>query len=87
MPATVAALFGCAVLAGGGAVINAGNPQAGQTVAGVGLGGVGVAALLTSLALVDIKVIGVDAVAEKLRQAPAIGSRRVLTRPRSPSRT
>ena len=49
VPAEVAALLGCAVLTGGGAVRNAGRPRAGDTVVVVGLGGVGMAALLTAL--------------------------------------
>ena len=37
VPPNVAALLGCAVLTGGGAVLNSGRPSAGQTVAIVGL--------------------------------------------------
>ena len=59
-PPVVAALLGCAVLTGGGAVINAGRPRAGQTVAVVGLGGVGMAAVLTALAHDDVRVVAVD---------------------------
>ena len=51
VPATVAAVLGCAVLTGGGALLNAAPPEAGQDVMVVGLGGVGMAALLTALAL------------------------------------
>ncbi|MGH3525233.1 MAG: alcohol dehydrogenase catalytic domain-containing protein, partial [Mycobacterium sp.] len=50
IPPAVAALLGCAVLTGGGAVLNVGKPGPGQTVAVVGLGGVGMAAVLTALA-------------------------------------
>ena len=46
----IAALFGCAVLTGVGAVINTATLNAGQTVLVVGLGGVGLAALLGALA-------------------------------------
>src|SRR5690349_2689355 len=48
VPPPVAALLGCAVLTGGGAVLNVGKPQPGQTVAVVGIGGVGMAAVLTA---------------------------------------
>ncbi|EUA91843.1 putative alcohol dehydrogenase [Mycobacterium ulcerans str. Harvey] len=41
VPPQVAALLGCAVLTGGGAVLNVGKPVAGQSVAVVGLGGSG----------------------------------------------
>ena len=50
IPAEIAAVLGCAVLTGGGAVMNAGRPTPGQTIAVVGLGGVGMAAVLTALA-------------------------------------
>ena len=73
VPPVVASLLGCAVLTGGGAVINAGRPRAGQTVVVVGLGGVGMAAVLTALAHDDVRVIGVDTLPEKLDRARAMG--------------
>jgi Zn-dependent alcohol dehydrogenase len=69
----VASLLGCAVLTGGGAVINVGKPRPGQTVIVVGLGGVGMAAALTALAHDDVRVIGVDQVTDKLNRARALG--------------
>src|SRR5689334_12242727 len=66
VPAAVASLLGCAVLTGGGAVINAGRLQPGQTVAVVGLGGVGMAAVMTALAHDDVMVVGIDQLADKL---------------------
>jgi alcohol dehydrogenase len=68
VPAEVAALLGCAVLTGGGAVINAARPRAGETVMVVGLGGVGMAAVLVALAL-GHRVIGVDGLPAKLATA------------------
>ena len=73
VPPVVASLLGCAVLTGGGAVLNAGLPQPGQTVAVVGLGGVGMAAVITALAHDDVHVIGVDPLADKLDRARAAG--------------
>ncbi|THV21725.1 zinc-binding dehydrogenase [Glycomyces paridis] len=73
VPADIAALLGCAVLTGGGAVVNAGRPVAGQTVAVVGLGGVGMAALLVAKAL-GHEVIGVDTVPAKLDMARELGA-------------
>ena len=73
VPPEVAALLGCAVLTGGGAVLNAGRPEAGATVIVVGLGGVGMAALLVAVAL-GHRVIGVDAVAAKLALARELGA-------------
>lgn len=74
VPAQVAALMGCAVLTGGGAVINAGRVRAGETLVVVGLGGVGMAALLVGLAHDDVRVIGVDANPDKLALATELGA-------------
>ncbi len=41
LPLDVAALFGCAVVTGVGAVVNTGKIEPGSSVAIVGLGGVG----------------------------------------------
>jgi len=79
VPAEVAALMGCAVLTGGGAVINAGRPCPGDTVIVVGLGGVGMAALLTALGEPDVDVVAVDMVDSKLRRALELGASRALT--------
>lgn len=78
VPAEVAALLGCAVLTGGGAVINAARPEAGDTVIIVGLGGVGMAAAIVAVAL-GYHVIGVDAVREKLDAARALGAAEAYT--------
>jgi alcohol dehydrogenase len=74
VPPVVASLLGCAVLTGGGAVLNAGRPKPGQTVAVVGMGGVGMAAMLTALAHNDIRVIAVDQVPGKLEKALGMGA-------------
>ncbi len=74
VPARIAAMMGCAVLTGGGAVINSGQLQTGETLAVVGLGGVGMAAILTGLAHDGVRVIGVDARPEKLVLAREFGA-------------
>jgi alcohol dehydrogenase len=79
IPPAVASLLGCAVLTGGGAVLNAGRPRPGQRVAVVGLGGVGMAALITALASDDLQVIGIDGVPDKLRQAGSLGAAETYT--------
>jgi Zn-dependent alcohol dehydrogenase len=79
VPPVVASLLGCAVLTGGGAVLNVGKPQAGQTVIVVGLGGVGMAAALTALAHDGVRVIGVDQVTDKLDRARALGVHETYT--------
>ncbi|MFD2795597.1 zinc-binding dehydrogenase [Promicromonospora vindobonensis] len=73
VPPDIAALLGCAVLTGGGAVVNAGRPAPGDRVAVVGLGGVGMAALLVAVAL-GHEVVGVDAVPAKLELARELGA-------------
>lgn len=78
VPAEIAALLGCAVLTGGGAVINAGRPAPGERVVVVGLGGVGMAALLVAVAL-GHEAIGVDMVPGKLAHALACGAAEALT--------
>jgi len=72
VPADVAALLGCAVLTGGGAVLNSAKPESGETVMVVGLGGVGMAAVLVALSL-GHHVIGVDGVEQKLTAARDCG--------------
>ncbi|MGE2726286.1 alcohol dehydrogenase catalytic domain-containing protein [Mycolicibacterium pulveris] len=79
VPAVVASLLGCAVLTGGGAVLNAGRPRRGQTVAVVGLGGVGMAAVLTALAHDDVRVVGIDRLPDKLARALALGAHDAYT--------
>lgn len=74
VPPEVAAVLGCAVLTGGGAVLNAGAPKPGQSIMIVGLGGVGVAALLTALSLGDHEVIAVDSLPDKLTRAKELGA-------------
>jgi alcohol dehydrogenase len=77
VPPPVAALLGCAMLTGGGAVLNVGQPQPGQTVAVVGLGGVGMAALMTALSYPGVHVVGVDLMPEKLHSAKILGAHEV----------
>lgn len=74
VPAEIAAVLGCAVLTGGGAVMNAAQPAEGESLMIVGLGGVGMAALITAVALGVSRIIAVDAVAEKLELAKQIGA-------------
>lgn len=79
VPPAIAAVLGCAVLTGGGAVINAGEPKEGEAVIVVGLGGVGVAALITAISLGLGDVIGVDANPAKLDLATELGATAVYT--------
>jgi alcohol dehydrogenase len=74
LPLDVAALFGCAVLTGMGAVVNAAGVTAGSTVAVVGLGGVGLSAVLGALAAGASRVVAVDLLDHKLALARQIGA-------------
>ena len=74
LPLTEAALFGCAVLTGVGAVVNTAQVKAGQSVAVVGLGGVGLAALMGAVAAGAAQVIGVDLADDKLGLARQVGA-------------
>jgi alcohol dehydrogenase len=74
LPLTEAALFGCAVLTGVGAVVNTAGVKAGQSVVVVGLGGVGLAAVLGALASGAVPVIAVDLSDEKLALARELGA-------------
>lgn len=79
VPPSIAAVLGCAVLTGGGAVLNAGELKKGDDVVVVGLGGVGVAALITALSLELGDVYGVDANPEKLELAKRLGAKDAFT--------
>lgn len=74
IPLPVAALFGCAVLTGVGAVVNTARVQAGESVAVVGLGGVGLAAVLGARAAGAARIVAVDLAPEKLALAMELGA-------------
>jgi alcohol dehydrogenase len=74
LPWEIAALFGCAVLTGVGAVVNAASVRPGQSVAVFGLGGVGLSALLGSVAAGAWPIVAVDRVPEKLQLARELGA-------------
>lgn len=69
-----AALFGCAVLTGVGAVVNTAALRAGQSAAVIGLGGVGLAALLGARAAGAAAIVAVDLVPQKRELAMALGA-------------
>ena len=65
IPVEIAALFGCAVLTGAGAVFNSGALRPGESVAIYGLGGVGLAALIGAVAGGATPVVAIDPSPEK----------------------
>lgn len=73
LPFEHAALFGCAVLTGVGAVVNTAAVRAGQSVVVIGLGGVGLASVLGALASGASPVVAVDLSPEKLALARSLG--------------
>jgi len=73
LPFEHAALFGCAVLTGVGAVVNTAGVRPGQSVVVVGLGGVGLAAVLGALAAGASPVVAVDLSPDKLALARSLG--------------
>ncbi|WP_216916273.1 alcohol dehydrogenase catalytic domain-containing protein [Nocardia noduli] len=78
VPPEVAAVLGCAVLTGGGALLNSAPPGPGDRVMVVGLGGVGMAAVLVGVSLGG-EVIAVDTVPEKLALAKELGATAAYT--------
>ena len=74
LPLEEAALFGCAVLTGVGAVVNTAQVRAGSSVAVVGLGGVGLASLIGAVASGARSIVAVDLSAEKLDLAKRLGA-------------
>jgi alcohol dehydrogenase len=78
IPLDMAALFGCAVLTGMGAVVNTAQVRPGQSVAVIGLGGVGLSAVLGALAAGASDVIAVDVDQSKLEFAKGLGATAVV---------
>lgn len=74
LPFEHAALFGCAVLTGVGAVMNTAAVRPGQSVAVVGLGGVGLASVMGALAAGAAPVVAVDPSDDKLALARSFGA-------------
>lgn len=74
LPLDEAALFGCAVLTGVGAVVNTAQVRAGSSVAVVGLGGVGLASVLGAVASGARCTVAVDLSDEKLAIATSLGA-------------
>lgn len=74
LPLDEAALFGCAVLTGVGAVLNTAKVSPGSTVAVVGLGGVGFASLLGASLAGARQIVAIDLLPDKLAMAKRLGA-------------
>lgn len=78
LPWDEAALFGCAVLTGAGAVFNTARVEPGSSLAVVGLGGVGFSSLLAGAASGARTLIAVDLLEAKLAFARELGATHVF---------
>ena len=74
IPFDVAALVGCAISTGTGAVWRTAGVQEGDRVAVVGCGGVGLSALLAAVAVGAEPIVAVDAASQKLDIARSFGA-------------
>ncbi|MCB0856854.1 MAG: zinc-dependent alcohol dehydrogenase family protein [Solirubrobacterales bacterium] len=79
LPFDIAALFGCAVLTGAGAVLNTGaDALPANSIAVFGLGGVGLAALIAAKSQDPETLVAVDTVESKLELARDLGADLVI---------
>src|SRR3546814_16205381 len=78
MPLDHAAILGCAVTTGAGAVFNATDVTPGESVCVVGCGGVGLAAINAAKIAGAGKIIAVDPVADKRALAEKLGATHVV---------
>lgn len=78
LPLEQAALFGCALLTGVGAVLNTARVEPGSTALIVGLGGVGLATVMGARLAGCTQVIAVDTDPAKLPLAQEVGATTVL---------
>ena len=74
MPLDIAALIGCGVTTGVGAVIHTAKVEAGSTVAVIGCGGVGLSAINGAALAGASRIIAVDMVPSKLELARKFGA-------------
>src|SRR5258705_306891 len=74
MPLELAALIGCGVITGYGAVVNTAGVKAGETVAVIGCGGVGMAAINGVAIARAGRIIAIDTNPVKFQLAPQLGA-------------
>jgi len=78
MPLDKAALIGCGVTTGVGAVLNTAAVRPGQTVAVIGCGGIGLNAIQAAALVGAGRVIAIDRLASKLEMAQLFGATDVV---------
>jgi S-(hydroxymethyl)glutathione dehydrogenase / alcohol dehydrogenase len=74
IPLDIAALVGCGVMTGVGAVFHAAKVEPGSTVAVVGCGGIGLSAVNGAALAGASRIIAIDTVASKLEKATEMGA-------------
>ena len=74
IPKPVAAIVGCAVVTGAGAVWNTAQAQPGRALAVIGCGGVGLCAIVGAVTAGCSPIIGVDLESNKLAMAKGLGA-------------
>jgi alcohol dehydrogenase len=74
IPYDIAALFGCAVITGVGAVVNTSKVHPGSTVAVIGLGGIGLNTLLGARLAGARQIVAIDMREDKLDFARQLGA-------------
>lgn len=82
-----AALFGCAVITGVGAVLKTAHVQPGESVAVFGLGGVGLSAIMGAKLVGAEPIIGVDLREEKMTLAKSLGAHATINAGEGTERT
>ena len=78
MPLDLAALIGCGVITGYGAVVNTAKVTAGETVAVIGCGGVGMAAINGAQIAGAGRIIAIDTNPAKLQLATKLGATDII---------
>lgn len=79
MPFDAAALIGCGVMTGVGAVINAAQVEPGSSVVVIGCGGVGISAIQAARLSGASTIVAVDMVEKKLDWAKSFGATHAVT--------
>ena len=74
LPLATAALFGCAVMTGVGAIVNTARVMPGTSVAVFGMGGVGLSAVMGARAAGAYPIVAVDKLEDKLKIASQVGA-------------
>jgi alcohol dehydrogenase len=78
VPLLQAALFGCAVMTGVGAVVNTARVPFGSAVAVFGMGGVGLSAIMGARAVGAYPIVAVDRLDDKLKLAREVGATHII---------